>query len=608
MSTFCALARFDGGPVDLAEIDVMLDALDYWRADRRGVWCGAHAALGHLLLQTQADPSLESLPATSRGGTVTLTGDLRLDNRAALADALDIAPPARSQLSDGALVIAAYEKWGTRFPTHLRGDFALALWDEAQQHLVCARDPFGVRPLCYAHHGAAIAVASEIKGVLPLPFVDRRIDEVWVADLLHRLFLDATRTLFRGIRQLAPATVLVADHRGLRTERYWSPDTVHDTSYPREEDAIAAFRDQLWVAIRSRLSTSGSVGAELSGGLDSSGVAAMAQRVLAERGQPLYTFSQVRPDVLPDAPLPEDARAQIDAVCAFAGIRHNCRLTGADGSLTDPLDDVGRFFDQPPPNVISLNNDDLYDAAAATGVRVLLSGFGGNQCVSSALAAGSGVGRLLRWLAPGRLWVDALLRRGPEWQKFALRASRDDFAARMGMWKRTLQANRQHGWAVSSRQALAQALARPTVALRFESAHVSTAARRMEYRYPLLDQDLIATYLALPAHLHAVPDRPRYVFRMSLAGVVPDEVRWDQGPRASASPGSAWRKHRDAGIFSRRLAALPADDPVFQYVDRAKLDATLPARGEIPRHWRRETEIRTVLLLSRVLRDAARLP
>ena len=632
MSSICGICRPDGPPSESAEIDAMLQALDYWCADARGTWTKGPAGFGHLLLQTTSASLREALPAFDEDAGIAITGDCRLDNRADLGSRLGLGPGELADMSDGRLVLRAYRQWGEQCATHLLGDFAFAVWDLRRRQLFCARDRFGVKPLYYYARGGLFAFASEMKGLLALSFVDRTVDETWIGDYLHRLSLDNVATFYAGIKRLEQAHALTFGGGGLRRWRYWALDPHREVRLQRDSDYVEAFREKLDLAVRRRTETPFEVGAELSGGLDSSAICAIAQDCLREHGRDLRTFSEVLPNRSHDlAGHPTDARWAIDMVCRHAGISRTCFLAG-EGGVLSALDWACHRYDEPPRSLVSLDYHGLYDAAAAGGVRVLLSGFGGNFCVS---ASGRGrlreliwsggwlefvrelsaceprlIGRFVAALRPilGPIdgpTLDLIMKKSGLWQAHATRPTRRAFARRLGMFARTFRHSQRYS-ARGNLRRMAVQLLDVALARRLETAHVSATARRIEYRYPLLDAELITSFLAMPSHVKFWRGCDRYLFRQCLAGRVPDDVRLHMGPRSSANPGHLLRRQRDGETLKAMLRRIPADDPVFAYLDLQKLAAEPRIRGRMPRD--RYVEITMALMLTEKLREARTAP
>ena len=193
--------------------------------------------------------------------------------------------------SDTEVVLHLFEQHGPDCLHHLNGQFALAIWDERRQELFLARDRLGIRPLYWTRRGDELIFASEIKGLLAHPSVDVRLDPLALDQIFSMWSPVAPRTAFQGISSLPPGHWLLARPEAPpRVERWWEPD------FPeagREldvdlEEAARELRELLVDATRLRLRADVPVGAYLSGGLDSSAIAALVRRHAASR---LETFS-----------------------------------------------------------------------------------------------------------------------------------------------------------------------------------------------------------------------------------------------------------------------------------------------------------------------------
>src|SRR2546422_5671131 len=355
----------------------MLARLAHRGPDGAGVWSEGTVGLGHRLLHTTPESLRERLPLASGDGTLVLTADARIDNRAELLGALDRGVEA----TDAELILAAYERWGERCPEHLLGDFVFVIWDARRAALFCARDHFGVKPF-YNHHapGRLFAFASEIKGLLALAEVPRRLNETRVADYLVPLLEDKVITFYEDILRLPPAHRMTVTREGVRTEQYWALDPEREIRMKSDEEYADAFREIFTEAVRCRLRSAFPVGSMLSGGLDSSSVVCVARQLLQQNGgNRFHTFSIVFDDV------PEcDERRYVEAVLAGGGADpHYIR-----GDLLSPLGDVDRFLDhQDEP--LSVPNLFLYWAAcrlaSESGMRVFLDGVDGDTTVSHGL-------------------------------------------------------------------------------------------------------------------------------------------------------------------------------------------------------------------------------
>jgi hypothetical protein len=193
----------------------------------------------------------------------------------------------------------------------------------------------------------------------------------------------------------------------------------------------------------------------------------------------------------------------------------------------------------------------------------------------------------------------------PFWQKFEHRPLREELRSRLGMRERARRFRERYTHRGPLRDRVVSALGTPLVPSRLEYANLSAAARRIQYVYPLLDLDLIGFYLSVPSRLKRRRGIGRYLFRQSMEGLLPDEMRWSAAPRTSANPGAVVRKRRDREQLRARLAAVPSDSPLYRYVDPERLTSNPSIRRLHANHrWERDTELLNVLMLEQKLRAA----
>lgn len=602
MSSICGIARTDTRIIAASEIDAMLAALDHWSADHKHSSIVDGAGMGHLLSRVSNQAVHERQPYFDADSGLLISADVRLDNREDLAQQLGMSAARLKTIADGKLVLLAYQRWQHECVQRLRGDFAFAIWDVRSRKLFCARDPLGIRPFFYSATQGEFVFASEMKGLLALPFVDRSVDELWIADYLHNLILDHNSTLYANIRRLEPGHVLIFSEAGLRKSAYWQFDTELRPRLKNEQEYVEAFRDKFETTMRRHLSTDSAVGGELSGGLDSSAICAVALAQLGESERSLLTFAQLA-DPEYTGHLPRDGRSAVELFCERAGIKDCTHVTGAGAGVLDTLDWANRTLDEPARVLVVLFNDMLHDAAAGAGVRILLSGWGGNQGVSD---PATDITHNALHPAQWRSWLgNKLLKREntePYWQKFAHLPLRDELRERFGMRERAQQVFGSHGQPRSGADRIIFKLTAPEIAARMEIANLATSARRIEYRYPLLDLELIEFFMSVPREFAQRRNIPRYFFRRVVEHWVPREICWSNA-RASANPGAISRRRRDGAALRERLEGVSAHSRVHDYVDVKKLSVTFEVKGpKSGRLWERENDLLKVLMLDHKLR------
>jgi asparagine synthase (glutamine-hydrolysing) len=191
-------------------------------------------------------------------------------------------------LSDTETILHAYEEYGEQCVTHLRGMFAIAIWDGPRQRLFLARDRLGKKPLYYSHDGTRLVFGSELKAILAHPEVSRRFDEQALAEYVAWGYVPDPRSIYQGIAKLPPAHFLVCEQGRVRVERYWDVACAPPVKHEPEEFYVERALEILDEAVRIRLMSEVPLGAFLSGGTDSSVVVALMAK---HSNTPVKTFS-----------------------------------------------------------------------------------------------------------------------------------------------------------------------------------------------------------------------------------------------------------------------------------------------------------------------------
>ncbi|MYD86895.1 MAG: hypothetical protein F4130_12660 [Acidobacteria bacterium] len=540
MSMICGIHRRTPGPV--TGLAAMRAALPGAESATSAAWTDGAAGFGW-----RGDARLRKdrpgcTPLLDPGPGLAVTASARLDDRSGLCDALDIARGERAALPDSALLLRAYARWGRDCPNHLLGDFAFALWDARRRTLFLARDPVGTRPLLYSLSVDRIVFASDVGAVLAAPGVSDELDEATVAALLApRPAVLGERTCYRTIRRLPPGHTLTVTQDTVRLDRWWRPENVPAAPTLGDDAVAEAFLALYASAVEDRLRGVGRVGVHLSGGLDSSSVAALATRANRRSGRPLpLTFSwQPPPRDGPNGPAEPAEHALIEAVCTAHGLEPIYCPPDAAGILDYVRRDGTRDLEVNP------HEEPVRRAAAGRGVRVLLSGWGGDEGVSF----------------NGRGYEAGLLRRGrfvPLW-RFARERSRRPLAAILLraalplVWpdaartlldlRRGRPPARRRGFAhpgfaqrvrpppvsalprSGARETQLHLLRQGHLAERMDGWATSGAQRGIEYAYPLLDRRLLEFALGLPAERYRHGAGHRWLMRHGLRSLLPAEVR-----------------------------------------------------------------------------------
>jgi asparagine synthase (glutamine-hydrolysing) len=266
--------------------------------------------------------------------------------------------------SDTEVILKAYAQYGQNCPEHLDGMFAFAIWDDRNQELFLARDRFGEKPLFYARDGDALIFASEIKAILATGRVGAKLDPVSLDNYLALLYVPPWRTIYADIQTLKPGFSALYKNGRLTQNRYWQ--IRRQPLRISREEAAESIRDMLAQSVRSRLIADVEVGVLLSGGVDSSIVATLAQ---AASSRQIKTFSAGFEGFIDELPYAA-------AVAAAAGTDHREEQIRAD--LLDAFQTAAGYFDEPFADSSNVPTH-LISAAARKSVKVVLSGDGGDE-------------------------------------------------------------------------------------------------------------------------------------------------------------------------------------------------------------------------------------
>ena len=385
MNALFGLWQIDGAPVAPAHLSRMAASLDFWGAEPPALWAGDSLTLGNRPGPT--DPPVTAQPIHDSARGLTLAASARLIHRGELAANLSISSGELPVLSDGHLLLAAWQRWGVDCVHHLNGDWHFALWDAPARRLFLARDQHGTSSFYYHRGHNFFAFASTQKPLLALPSIPQQPNLARIVQIVSGVMGDGSQTGYTHLNRLPPAHWLLLDGDGLlRVSRYWYPENLPEIRLGNDDAYVDAFLHHYRAAVESRLAAKGETGLMLSGGLDSGSLAALAGPALAERGKALHAFTsvpvgQTAADLAGGGPLDEGPLAQ--AVVEAVGNIHLTRVGAADIS---PLAGVERMLwvhDEPTyPAGNSYWLAAIQMAARDAGVTTLFSGTAGNDTVS----------------------------------------------------------------------------------------------------------------------------------------------------------------------------------------------------------------------------------
>jgi asparagine synthase (glutamine-hydrolysing) len=382
MCGIVGILHLDGEPVDARPLGRMRDAVEHRGPDDAGLWCDDHVGLGHRRLSIVDLSPLGHQPMRSADGNLVLVFNGEIFNFVELR--LDLQSRGHTFVSgsDTEVLLRLWEEQEEGCLSQLVGMFAFAVWDRRRRRLSIARDRAGIKPLVFAERGTRLLFASEAKSLLAHPALSPRLDVAAYADFQFAGYPLGGRTLFDGVRQLPPGSVLHADAAGVQVREYWrlsyryAPARSHaDTA--AELDAL------LDLAVSQHCRSDAPLGCHLSGGLDSSTVATYA----AAHRPSIDTFS-----IRFDSGGPYDESAFARSVAEALGARHH-----EDQPTLGNTEHILPFLTYHVEQPLSSSAVAYFAASrlAAQHVTVALTGHGGDEVFGGyaaqfALAYGGG--------------------------------------------------------------------------------------------------------------------------------------------------------------------------------------------------------------------------
>jgi len=370
----CGIAGFVNRGGDAADRDLlarMTATIAHRGPDGDGFFVEGPAGLGHRRLSI-IDVEGGSQPMSNEDGTVWVTFNGEIYNDPDLRARLQKLGHVFRTECDTESLVHLYEEDGDDFARHLNGMFALAIWDITRQRLILARDRMGQKPLFYAETPTGgFVFGSEPKALLAHPDVARKLDPRGLARYLFYEYIPAPHSIWKGMRKLPPAHVLIRQGTSSTLRRYWdSPEP--SSEVPAFEDASARFWDDFRAAVARHRRSDVPLGVFLSGGVDSSSVVAALAEL--EPARNIRTFSIG----FEDRSFDESDHAR--TVARYLGTDHRERTFSAT-TLMDLLPEVANWLDEPFGDA-SILPTHLLSRFAREEVTVALGGDGADELLA----------------------------------------------------------------------------------------------------------------------------------------------------------------------------------------------------------------------------------
>jgi asparagine synthase (glutamine-hydrolysing) len=567
--------------VDKQRIHEMCNAMIHRGPDEDGIHCQGNVGLGMRRLSI-IDLSTGRQPIHNEDQTVWVMLNGEIYNYRELRDELRGKGHRFYTDSDTEVLVHLYEEYGDEFVEHLSGMFGFALFDTARDRILIGRDRIGEKQIYYCQAGDALVFGSEIKCLFASGLVDREIDPVAVDEYLRYLYIPAPRTIFRNIRELPAASMMIIEG-GVKSRivNYWRLE-VRPPSVRNENEAVEAVSEQLERSVASRMVSDVPIGALLSGGIDSSAVVA---GMVAAASQPVKTYTigyEGDQSVY-------DERADARKIAKHLGTDHHEIVIKPD--IEDVIPRLVRAFDQPFADSSAVANYYVFQETSKH-VKVVLSGLGGDELLGGyerhlAIRRHAGLAWLPRWMSAGALpWLTGLLpepRSGARQIDRVKRFARGMAAPAPAAYEAYLTAfdadTRGELLREGVRSEVAAANSEPVYAKLFETfdsedpvgsatcvdvlsylpGDLLTLTDRMsmqhsiEARAPLIDHDFVELALSIPSALRIRGAEKKRILRQVVRNRIPPEIL-DRPKRGFTIPVTNWFRDELQGYLRSVLA------------------------------------------------------
>ena len=385
MCGIAGILSFDGRPVTIDRLQRMTDAMVHRGPDDAGFFVGDGVGLAMRRLAI-IDLATGRQPISNEDGSVQVVLNGEIYNFRELRHELESRGHTFTTQSDTEVIVHLYEEHGAGCVERLRGMFAFALWDAGSGRLLVARDRLGIKPLYWGNVGGNLVFASELKALTTIPGWQNEIDRRALAAFLRYGYVPAPMSIYRGINKLAPGTLLEYGEDGeARQIAYWSLAEVAERGRAapleiEDDAAVEILHSLLADSVRRRMVADVPLGMFLSGGIDSSTVAALMQ---ASSAQPIRTFTIGFHEEAYD----EAAHAR--EVAAHLGTEHTeLYVTPAEAQAVIPK--LPSIYDEPFADSSQVPTY-LVSEMTRRHVTVALSGDGGDEVFAGYNRYGQGL-------------------------------------------------------------------------------------------------------------------------------------------------------------------------------------------------------------------------
>lgn len=521
--------------------DTILDVLNHFNvADQVGYWSNESILLCSTERYLSINTQKKNIPYISQDKDLVIAFWGELTNREELIHKLN--ENNRDDLCFAEIINLSYRKWGQSFAENIYGDYSVAIYDIREQELICCVDHMGVKPLYYYIDDNIFVFSSTLALFQKLELTPTNPDMGWTARYILKISQSFEKTAYTDILKLPPAHQLKIGSEKQDKRQYFTFNGETQLSNVTFEQCIEQYRTLLEHAVKSRIQTNYPLGSETSGGIDSSTITALAASNYGADAKDFHTFGFVN----------HTKEAELILLTSHKHKIYNNHIYCGNRAITEAiskrsLDVIG----YPCEHLNAISHHIFYEECFGKNVRTLLSGFGGDEFVTtihtniaiSELIKEGKYAKLYKCLRGNRLTAFLRLLKHIYNEKYSAKPeynpsfliSFQERWANQPINKKVVEAYAlkdkfierarfDAGYSNLNRFTLKNRFA-PFVPTRMNNCTLMADSYGIAYAWPLLDVQLIAFFLSIPTE-YKIGKMGRYFHRKAMEGIVPDEVLW----------------------------------------------------------------------------------
>lgn len=561
MSGIFGIWNLDGKAVEKEHLNAMKDRIIQYGRDAQDICIDKNIGFGSCLNKISNYNEKKMPIYIDNNQKEIVISDSQIYNRDELIEEYNLTDD--KLISNNELILKAYKKWRQDCAKYINGDFTFVIWEKEKNELLIVRDHLGVRPLYYYYHKSIFIFATDYRAILTLPFVSKEINEMMLYIILsNNNKLEAEETYFKNIKRLPQSNLFKINKDGISKYKYWTPG-LKKIIYKTDEEYFRALYNVVEKAIKIRINnTNLKLGAQLSGGLDSSVITILANRELIKRKEKLELFSW-SPSFEEIEKQSRDERAFIELICKQEDLK--CKYYDFNKDLEkfnlnkETLTGYG----------LGILNQEL-ERMTSENVRLILTGWGGDQGISHRTnlfglfvngywkhffkeAYGLSKGSILRF---GKIIIsNTVLKLFGTFSYFSIshknkiNIADKEFNKKM---KKYIKKNILYFNIDPVRH-----LESGNIQTRTETSAEIGADYNVQYLFPFLDYNVVDFAMSIPSYMYYKNGINRYSYRKAFESILPKELCYymykDDNARQTYNSNKIQDYHMEKDILENKL-------------------------------------------------------